>query len=307
MAVSVDGRCQGTVGGGPAEAMAQRKAQTLHQSQDSFLFTLDLTGKEAADAGMICGGKQEILLEYIPADLKNMEIFSRLLATWDQGQGSFLCTVFVQESERVCIVDRTLDPGSLSESVPLSLREQARKMAQKSSLPAVAREDAYTLLFEPIRPPGTLYINGAGHVGKTTADLAAYVGFRTFIIDDRADFLIPERFPQSSSLLHTPEFETCFEHLDMPADSFIVIVTRGHVHDKNVLAQALQTKAKYIGMIGSTKKRDAIYDALRQQGVDQSQLDRVHCPIGLSIGADTPEEIAVSIVAELIQERTKVE
>ncbi len=306
MSVSVDGRCQGTVGGGPAEAMAQRQAQTVHQSQDSSLLILDLTGKEAADAGMICGGKQEILLEYISADLENMEIFSRLLASWDQGQGGSLCTVFVQESERIRIVDRTLDPGSFSESVPFSLREQARKTAQKSSLPAVAREDVYTLLVEPIRPPGTLYIAGAGHVGKTTADLAAYVGFRTFIIDDRADFLIPERFPQSSSLLHAPEFETCFEHLDMPADSSIVIVTRGHVHDKNVLAQALQTKAKYIGMIGSTKKRDAIYDALSRQGVAQSQLDRVHCPIGLSIGADTPEEIAVSIVAELIQERVKV-
>jgi xanthine dehydrogenase accessory factor len=77
------------------------------------------------------------------------------------------------------------------------------------------------------------------------------------------------------------------------------------VHDKNVLAQALQTTARYVGMIGSTKKRDAIYDALRQQGVSQSQLDRVHCPIGMSIGADTPEEIAVSIVAELIQDRSR--
>ncbi|MFP4035065.1 MAG: XdhC family aldehyde oxidoreductase maturation factor [Desulfovermiculus sp.] len=306
MAVSVDGRCQGTVGGGPAEAMAQRTAKTVHQNRRSELLSLDLTGKQAADAGMICGGKQEILLEYLPASNENAALFSTLLAAWDAGHGRSLCTVFAHSSQETIVLDRSLDPDLLADTVPASLREEARRLAQKASLPALVQEDAFTLLVEPIRPPGTLYITGAGHVGKTTADLAAYVGFRTFVIDDRADFLIPERFPQSSSLLHTPEFEACFEQLDMPANSFIVIVTRGHVHDKNVLAQALQTKARYVGMIGSTKKRDAIYDALRQQGVSQSQLDRVHCPIGMSIGADTPEEIAVSIVAELIQERAKV-
>ncbi|MDZ7760486.1 MAG: XdhC family protein [Desulfovermiculus sp.] len=306
MAVSVDGRCQGSVGGGPGEAMAQRKAQTVHQTWHSTLLSLDLSGKEAADAGMICGGKQEILLEYIPADHKNAELFSRLLTAWDAGQASSLCTVFIQKSQETIILDRTLDSASLADSVPAPLREEARRSAHTSRLPTIAHQDACTLLVEPIRPPGTVFIAGAGHVGQTTADLAAYVGFRTIIIDDRADFLIPERFPRAGRLHHAPGFEACFQQLDMPADSFIVIVTRGHVHDKNVLTQALQTRAEYIGMIGSKKKRKAIYEALRQQGVAQSALDQVHCPIGLSIGADTPEEIAVSIVAELIQERVKV-
>ncbi len=303
MAVSIDGRSQGTVGGGPGEAMAQRKAQIVHQTRRSTLLALDLTGKEAADAGMICGGKQEILLEYIPAGRVNAELFSRLLAAWDAGQASSLCTVFIQKSQETNLLDRTLDPASLADSIPASLREEARRLAHTSRLPTIAHQDACTLLVEPIRPPGTLYITGAGHVGKTTADLAAYVGFRTIIIDDRTDFLIPERFPRTGRLHYAPGFEACFEQLHMPVDSFIVIVTRGHVHDKNVLAQALKTRAEYIGMIGSRKKRNAIYVALRQQGVTQRELDRVHCPIGLSIGADTPEEIAVSIVAELIHER----
>ncbi|MFO7803927.1 MAG: XdhC family protein [Desulfovermiculus sp.] len=307
MAVAAHGSTQGSVGGGPGEAWAQREAHRVHQAGVSKLLKLDLTGKEAAEAGMICGGRQEILVEYIPAHESTQELFAGLLDSLDAGRGCSLCTVLTERCDDIRILARTLNPESFPDVVPKPLRDKAVQKAFQARLPLTAREENTTLLIEPIRSSGTLYIAGAGHVGKATADLAAYAGFRTIVLDDRTDFLHPSRFPRACKLHHVPEFAACFDQMDLPADSFIVIVTRGHVHDKTVLAQALRTPAQYIGMIGSRKKREAIYESLRGQGVSQSRLNTVHCPIGLSIGADTPEEIAVSIVGQLIHNRAQGE
>ena len=131
------------------------------------------------------------------------------------------------------------------------------------------------------------------------------VGFRVWVLDDREAFANPERFPDAHRLSVLDGFERAFEDLEVTADSYVIIFTRGHLHDKTVLARALATDAGYIGMIGSRHKRNAIYDALREDGIAQTQIERAHCPIGLAIGAETPEEIAVSIVAEMISHRSK--
>jgi xanthine dehydrogenase accessory factor len=254
---------------------------------------------------MICGGQQEILIEYISPRPENLRLFSQLLESWDAGQGSALYTVFREDSHGAEILVRTQDSQSLPDSLPQSLRQVAVSWPGKSRLPSFSQEDGFSVLMEPIRSPGTVVIAGAGHVGQATAVLCAMVGFITTVLDDRAGFLNEHSLPGVHQRLQVDRFETCFQGLQIPTNACIVILTRGHVHDKTVLAQALQTPASYIGMIGSTKKRDAIYSDLREQGFEQWELDRVHCPIGLSIGADTPQEIAVSIVAELIQERAK--
>jgi xanthine dehydrogenase accessory factor len=131
------------------------------------------------------------------------------------------------------------------------------------------------------------------------------VGFRVWVLDDREAFANPERFPDAHQLKVLDGFERAFEDLEVTADSYVIIFTRGHLHDKIVLTRALATDAGYIGMIGSRRKRNAIYDALRAEGIPQAEIERVHCPIGLAIGAETPEEIAVSIVAEMISHRSK--
>jgi xanthine dehydrogenase accessory factor len=305
MAVARDGTARGTVGGGPAEAMAQKEAMEVHASQRSTLLELDLTGKQAAEAGMICGGRQEILIEHLPAGPDNVNLFQNLLDDWESGQSKVLITAFAHDSHSTSILSRTLDPAALPADLPESLRREVIKRAASSRSPVALSESGVAVLVEPIRSPGTLYIAGAGHVGQATAALCAFTGFSTVILDDRADFLTRERLPQASRFHRVQGFEDCFNNLEVRPDEFIVILTRGHVHDRTVLAQALQTPARYIGMIGSTKKRDAIYSSLQKNGVTRAELERVHCPIGLSIGADTPEEIAVSIVAELINERAK--
>jgi xanthine dehydrogenase accessory factor len=129
--------------------------------------------------------------------------------------------------------------------------------------------------------------------------------FFTVVLDDRKEFANRQRFTDADEIVVLPSFETAFESHLFDPDSYIVIVTRGHSHDKTVLAQALQTNAGYIGMIGSRRKRNIIYRKLLDENFSQADIDRVHSPIGLKIGAETPEEIAVSIVAELIQKRAE--
>jgi xanthine dehydrogenase accessory factor len=153
------------------------------------------------------------------------------------------------------------------------------------------------------RPRETVYIFGAGHCGQKLALVAEMVGFPTVIVDDRADFVSRERFPTADRLLVPDSFEHALDALSVDEDSYLVIMTRGHSHDRTVLAQALHTGAGYIGMIGSRKKVAEIFRALREEGFSSEALARVHAPIGLEIGSETPEEIAVSIAAELIQVR----
>jgi xanthine dehydrogenase accessory factor len=155
---------------------------------------------------------------------------------------------------------------------------------------------------EPIIADPFLYVFGGGHVSSQIVPLASRVGFQVVVIDDRQEFADIKNFPDARDVHQFP-FDGVMDKLPVDKSSYLVIVTRGHVHDKNVLAQALKTDARYIGMIGSTRKRNIIYEKLIEEGFTKEELNRVHSPIGLEIGAETPEEIAVSIVAELIMIR----
>jgi xanthine dehydrogenase accessory factor len=165
--------------------------------------------------------------------------------------------------------------------------------------------DNRSVLVDWLRPTGDVYIFGAGHVGAALAHLAAYVNFRVIALDDRAEFVSKEKLPDADLAIVLDSFDNTLQDLGIGEDSYLVIVTRGHLHDKTVLEQALRTKAGYIGMIGSRRKIGLIYQNLLSDGFSRSDLERVHAPIGLDIGGETPEEIAVSIVAQLIEFRDK--
>lgn len=157
---------------------------------------------------------------------------------------------------------------------------------------------------EPITPAPTVFIFGGGHISLFVARLSKMVGFEVAVIDDRAEFANRERFPEAG-LVIADEFASTVKKLKVNRTSYLVIVTRGHRQDEEVLEWAAQTDAKYVGMIGSGKKIQTVYSNLKKKGISQERLNRVHAPIGLDIGAETPEEIAVSIVAEMIQVRSK--
>jgi xanthine dehydrogenase accessory factor len=158
------------------------------------------------------------------------------------------------------------------------------------------------VFIEPIQPLPILFIFGGGHISLFLARIGKMVDFRIVIIDDRPEFANGERFPEADETI-AEEIAVAMPRLAINSSSYIVIVTRGHQHDAEALEWAAKTEAAYVGMIGSKKKIRTIFSHLLTRGVTQEQLDRVHSPVGLPIGAETPEEIAVSIMAELIQVR----
>jgi xanthine dehydrogenase accessory factor len=159
------------------------------------------------------------------------------------------------------------------------------------------------LFVAPLMARHRVILFGGGHVCLHLAKVIKMIGFSLVVAEDREEFLTTERFPEADELWLAP-FEGILENHHITVNDYLVIVTRGHMHDLTVLHQALQTPAEYIGMIGSVRKRDIIYSKLQEWGVSRETLQTVHSPIGLKIGAETPEEIAISIVAELITERS---
>src|SRR3981081_3222547 len=155
------------------------------------------------------------------------------------------------------------------------------------------------IFVEPVLPPALLYIFGAGHVAINLSQSAANAGFDVIVTDDRTSFATKERFP-SAREVHAEDFDQAMQHPKPTHSSYIVIVTRGHRDDMRILRCAGQTRARYVGMIGSRRKVIEISMTLQKAGVPAHLFDRVHAPVGLDIGAVTPEEIAVAITAELI-------
>lgn len=162
------------------------------------------------------------------------------------------------------------------------------------------------IFVEPVLPPALLYLFGAGHVALNVCKVAAVAGFEPIVVDDRSSYATEERFPAAREI-HALDFDEAMQKLEPNEASYIVIVTRGHRDDMRLLRWAVQTRARYIGMIGSKRKVIGIFKTLQEEGLSADLFDRVHAPVGLDIGAVTPEEIAVAITAELIAVRRHAE
>jgi xanthine dehydrogenase accessory factor len=305
MLVGEDGTTCGTIGGSLIEASAVESAGKALALRKSTVISFELTGQDATDPGMICGGKADLLLDYIPPTTQNREFARRWHAAAGQG-GQFYLLSHLDEHQTEVLGRATYLPASedfygtsLSGDDFQKLKPELRNVSTTSQLP-LGRD---WVVVDRIRPLKTLYCFGAGHVAVPTARLAALVGFRVIVLDDRPDYANAERFPEAYRAVVVEDLGNALQGLEIDADSFIIIVTRGHKYDRLVLQQSLETSAGYIGMIGSRHKRQAIYEALMAAGVPGERLAQVHSPIGIDIGGETPEEIAVSIVAELIKVR----
>ncbi|HUK99722.1 MAG TPA: XdhC/CoxI family protein [Nitrospirota bacterium] len=147
-----------------------------------------------------------------------------------------------------------------------------------------------------------LIILGAGHVSRTLSKLARFTGFRVTVVDDRAEFANKENMPDASELL-VSDFERAFDSISAQHDTFIVVATRGHNHDLDAVKAALKTEAGYIGLLGSRRKKVLLVEALQHDGFSGNDVSRIIIPVGLDIGSVTPEEIAVSIIAQIIKHR----
>ncbi len=306
--VRADGRPVGTIGGGLLEHEVLRKAREVLTSGRPAVLEVRLTGQDVAASGMICGGNVDVLVEPVsPEDAGAASVFQELAELTARGRRGVLVTVLTEGwrsvlraivTEAGCVVG---DAPARFEAAGVDLQRWAGTRGFALETPARGAGPA-AVFVEPVEPEAVLVLFGAGHISTFVAPIARTVGFRVCVIDDREEFANPERFPDADRLLVCSVIEA-FERIAVTPATYLVIVTRGHIHDRDALRVALTTRPAYLGMIGSRRKRDLIYAALMEEGVAAEDLRRVHCPIGVSIGAETPQEIAVSIVAELIQVR----
>jgi len=308
-----DGSIKGTIGGGCLELQVLEKAKDVFIKGTTALLHFKLTGKEIAQMEMLCGGIVDVYLEPIASENRSAkDLFGKIADLLQKGQNGRLMTLVADgiasdSSECRCFIAQdgtetgTIGPVTAAERKQLDAMLESRKPQLWESETA-----GRAVFLESIEPDHVLYLFGAGHICTFLAPLAKLVGFRVAVIDDREEFANPERFPNADEIIVGP-FVDAFDRISISANAYIAIVTRGHLHDRDVLKAALQTDAIYIGMIGSRRKRNIIYQSLMEEGVSEARLKEVHSPIGADIGGETPEEIAISIVAELISERSSVQ
>lgn len=309
MLIHRDGRITGTIGGGTIEADVIRRAGSLFTSGSSSLQSYNLNIDPGMDGmDLICGGRMEVLIEYIAGDDHTLELYRCLSEAEAGGECGFLIGRLIENDggeltvERSLILEDALLIGPFPESS--ELQEILSEKGTEQSVTALLELEGRRFLVDAVKPAKTVYLIGGGHISKEVAPLAHKASFRTVVIDDRPEFADPLRFPDADVFV-CPDTGFPLEGFKIDENSYLIIITRGHGFDREALAQALETPAAYIGMIGSRKKRNQIYTALREEGVTEDELQRVHCPIGLPIGAETPFEIAVSIVAEIIRHRAQ--
>lgn len=302
---------RGTIGGGLLEASVMKEAtQFSVENASSVIRQFELNESDSED-GMICGGTAEILLEQIEEE--ELSLFSRLIVLRDEGND---CTLLRLTDSTKSVVKRTVLEGITNDVIerpPLDGLLKAYDVPADrflQSLQRAHREESVEcvpglkgeMIIQPIVGIQPLIIFGGGHIGRSLSKIAPGAGFTVTVVDDRQEYAHPGRFPDDVRTL-SKSWSDAFAELQVKPSASIVIVTRGHESDKEVVQYAMRTPARYIGMIGSGKKVIATYARLREEGVPIALLKRVHAPIGLEIGAVTAEEIAVSILAELIQVR----
>jgi xanthine dehydrogenase accessory factor len=310
-----DGSFVGTIGGGLLENAVLEEARKVFTFGLARHFSYFLEEQDTSDPEMACGSDLELFLEPIsPDNLNHLNIFKEIMDITRRGGSGMLATVvdadrwYTGQIPKMFIRSNGKKMGSLLgiQEIEESIMERMDQLLdERQPVSIISRDEEgkrLNIFLEPVISDPILYIFGGGHVCSQVVPLADKVGFRVAVIDDRPDFARPENFPAAEEVYNFP-FDSVMDRLPVNESSYIVIMTRGHSYDKAVLSQALKTSAVYIGMIGSRRKISIIYDKLLEEGSTREQLDKVRSPIGIDIGAETPEEIAVSIVAELIKVR----
>jgi xanthine dehydrogenase accessory factor len=291
--VTASGARVGTVGGGCLEAEVIERAMDVLERRVPALSTHSLNNELAGDYGLTCGGTAEIFIEPVFPDEALAAAWNAANAIIARGdRGVMLTTMDWSAGPR----KRALMPGADLADPDLAAALQALDPASEEPLWVNG------ILAEPIVGRPRVVIFGAGHVGARIAEAASFAGWHVTVIDDRADFADPSRLPFADRVV-TCEFHDVLSATRFDADTYAVIATRGHQHDTVIAAQLAPRPLRYRGMLGSRRKTALTAKQLRGWDVTDEQIARMHAPVGISIGADTPEEIAVSVVAEMITVR----
>jgi xanthine dehydrogenase accessory factor len=321
MIVRDDGQF-GTIGGGCGEAEVFRKARLLlDEGRGARLTEIDLTGDFDQQQIGTCGGIMDVFVDiWMPAS--DLETVRQLADAAERNRPAALLTlvhsVDLGSVGAKSIVDTATEEGRLISALEIPRRAMGQLVARtRDGMPAlieisdngganpVTRVDGERprLFLDPISGAQRLVIAGAGHIAQPLAALGSTLGFHVTVIDDRASFANRERFPSADQIV-VRAFAVAIEALTLDRHCYLVSVTRGHAFDEEVIRTALQhSRGAFIGMIGSRRRVKATLERIAENGVSQELLDQVHAPLGMDIAAETPEEIAVSIIAEIVRER----
>lgn len=296
MLVFEDGHAEGTIGGGAVEYAAQQHAQELLKKKASDTVGYSLKKEDVASLGMICGGDVKVFFQYLEGEAE-LPLFSRLREVCGSNTDAWL----VRRLEGNKVTAMVLCEGDQLVPEGVVEKEDLQGLLKTS---AVYQEGEVSWYAEPVSQAGRVYIFGGGHVSSELAPVLSHIGFSVVVFEDREEFVDPARFPGVCETI-LGDFTKIEEKISFTEHDYVVIMTRGHQADFEVLAQVLKLPLSYIGCIGSRKKIAVTKERLSALGYPDNIYDRVHSPIGLDIKAETPAEIAISIAGELIRHRAE--
>jgi xanthine dehydrogenase accessory factor len=304
MAVEEDGRIHETVGGGAGEYEVMLAARRALESDRPELVRFDMKGEGSGGGAMVCGGSMEILVEPL-APSRDAAWVRALVRLREDGSRALLLRMFNQTPISASSVLAVMEEGNLPawtrEGVALPELPLAPPAGVIDFLPGPEPGREYAV--ESIHPVERLVIVGGGHIGKALCAIASLLRYEVTLVDERKEFADPERFPDATRVICGDPGEA-MKTIPAGEHAHFVLVSHRFPSDLEALRALARKKARYIGMIGSKRRVETVLRALRAEGVDPSALERLHAPIGLDIGGETPEEIAVSIMAEIIAVRS---
>jgi len=305
MLVGAGGRILGSVTiGGCVDAQVIEEAASVLSTHKPRLLQLDLGDEEAWEIGLTCGGTIEVFVE--PVDLEKpddatLALYERLKAHAEAGGRGAMLTRLEGSADgaKMLVFDSGPREGSLGDTALDAAAGAAAEIAVKAGKSATLTVEGVRVFAEVFVPASILLIVGAGHVAMPMVTLARVLGFKTILIDGRPRFATRERFPDVDDLKIGIPSELVRD-VPLVASTALVLVAHDYKYDLPVIRHALETPVGYIGLLGSSRRGKAILDLLREDGVSDASLDRVHVPIGLDLGAQSAPEIALAVLAEVL-------
>lgn len=296
MVVGEEGRIYGTIGGGAVEYEAEQRALQVLKERCSCRAHYYLKQNEVQDLGMVCGGEVDVAFSYLNPE-----------ETLTRESIRFCQDLKVREETAWLVLNITEECGGGfafygRKSGTAGMHVLENVLDNMVSAFGFVEENGRRYYYERLTQPGRVYIFGGGHVAQALVPALSAIDFTCVILEDREEFCKPELFPKAERVLKI-NMQKIAESVTITEEDYVCVMTRGHKDDTIVQEQILRTPAKYIGVIGSRKKKAAVFRALKQSGLTEKDLERITTPIGLEIQAETPAEIAVSIAAQLIQVR----
>ena len=295
MFIGEDGKTFGTVGGGRLEADAYDKALGIMNKDVVEVFSINMGAQKIEEKDMLCGGNVDVLLE--PISPTHSNVYNKILECQKNRTRGIIITEFTKIPFLKAIIDE--DSNVIGDTLENKIIDQYNSYLHDKQASLIG-----DVLIEPVHISYPLYIFGAGHVASFLSKIAKIGNFNITVIDDREEFANSERFPDADTII-IGNFHDTLKCLDFTGNEYVVILTRSHEQDAEVLEECLKRPTRYTGMIGSRRKVKIILDHLVEKGFGSDVVNKVHAPIGIAISAETPEEIAISIVAQLISVRNE--